>query len=94
MCEIVETDLENIIEEAWLYVARHQSFKLLVPNLTSKAISEACEQESSGIRKAAKICLAARRGVTLGLGESASTLEHIASDGRSAGKRSDIFDGR
>jgi hypothetical protein len=89
MCEIIETDLENIIGQAWLDVSRHQRFKLLAPNLTSKAISEACEENSYGMRKAAGVCLAARLGVNLGLGQTDLELERIVCDGCSAKKKTE-----
>ena len=86
MCEVVERDLEKIVVDAWTHVIGNQRFNLLMPDLTTEAISEACQESTYGVRKAARICLAARSAVNLHWGDTARRIQIIADEGCSAGK--------
>jgi hypothetical protein len=80
-CHLIEDNLARLMFKSWMNVADTQRFKLLAPNLSVKAIIEACNHSSQGIRKAALICLAARHAVSLNMRNMVAELEKIASTG-------------
>ncbi len=63
--EAVEMDIEQIISRNWKRVITQQSFALLTPRTNIPIIAKACSDPSKGLKKSAKILLAARNAVSL-----------------------------
>jgi hypothetical protein len=79
--EDVETYVAEIICESWLRAVKHQRFALLSPNLTVPAITNACESDSNGFQKAARVVVAARNAVQSRLDDSLlQRLKEISAD--------------
>lgn len=67
--EEISSDLEQLISKNWKQVASNQSFALISPRLSTPAIIDACEDLSTGLKKAARILLAAKNAVQLSIPE-------------------------
>jgi hypothetical protein len=65
--EAVEMDIEQIISRNWERVISEQSFALLAPRTNIPIIAKACGDPSKGLKKAAKILLAAKNAVQLSI---------------------------
>lgn len=65
--EAVDFDIEQIISRNWLEVTSRQSFALILPAVNSPLIIDACKDKSKGLKKAAKILLAAKNTVQISI---------------------------
>jgi hypothetical protein len=66
----IENDIASMISKAWLYVSEVQRFALRSPNLNAEPIALACKDNSCrGLKKAARVLLAARGAVRTSLSE-------------------------
>ncbi len=65
--EAVDNDIEQIISRNWLRVTSKQSFALKSPAVNSPLIIDACKDQSKGLKKAAKILLAAKDAVQISI---------------------------
>jgi tetratricopeptide (TPR) repeat protein len=66
----IENDIGSIISKAWLSVSEAQRFALRSPNLNAESIALACNDNSCrGLKKAARVLLAARGAVRTSLSE-------------------------
>jgi hypothetical protein len=61
----IENDIEQLLSKNWLNIAKNQKFALLIPNIYAPKIIDACNETSSGFKKAAKILLVARNAVRI-----------------------------
>jgi tetratricopeptide (TPR) repeat protein len=69
--EAVDSDIEQIISRNWLRVTSKQSFALISPVVNSPLIIDACKDQSKGLKKAAKILLAAKNAVQISIPDQA-----------------------
>ena len=59
----VEKDFESIVIKGWSYIASKQKFYLINPSLNAPEILNSCNDPSQGLKKVAKILLAAKNTV-------------------------------
>lgn len=65
--EAVDTDIEQLLSKNWLTVTSKQAFSLIMPSINSPLIIKACKDKSQGLKKAAKILLAAKNAVRISI---------------------------
>jgi len=77
--ELIASDVERIVVAGWKYVALQQAFALVMPNITTADIEAACNSAESGLKKAARILLAAEQAVSIQMPQEArAALQRIA----------------
>ncbi len=65
--EAVDKDIEQLLSKNWLMVTSKQAFSLIMPSINSPLIIKACKDKSQGLKKAAKILLAAKNAVKISI---------------------------
>ncbi|MEK6303710.1 MAG: hypothetical protein AABO41_23645 [Acidobacteriota bacterium] len=63
-CEDVENNIASLVSNAWSRLIVTCRFSLQSPNLTCPAIANACGDNAKGLKKAARVILAARMAVS------------------------------
>ena len=77
--ETVDTDIEQLLSKNWLTVTSKQAFSLIMPSINSPLIIKACKDKSKGLKKAAKILLAAKNVVQISIpAEEMKQLKELA----------------
>jgi hypothetical protein len=63
----IEDYLEEIIKNCWWVIVERKTFLLISPGHNNSAILNTCNDSSRGLRKAARILLAAKNAVSINI---------------------------
>jgi hypothetical protein len=77
----IEDAIGDVVSKGWARTAAEQSFALQAPKIYAPAILTACHDSVRGLKKAARILLAAKNAIQLRISERMLTrLTHLAQD--------------